>query len=57
VRLFPTGFKGTHVDLDEVSAARAKSAWVDCPGINAAVLATAGCGAEHRRGGALVITR
>jgi diacylglycerol kinase (ATP) len=35
VRLLPTVFKGTHVDLDEVSTARAKSVWVDCPGINA----------------------
>lgn len=35
IRLFPTVFKGTHVDLDEVSTARARSVWVDCPGINA----------------------
>ena len=34
VRLFPTVMKGTHVDLDEVSAARAGSIQVDCPGIN-----------------------
>ncbi|HWF28486.1 MAG TPA: diacylglycerol kinase [Mycobacterium sp.] len=34
VRLFPTVMKGTHVDLDEVSTARAKSIHVDCPGIN-----------------------
>jgi diacylglycerol kinase (ATP) len=35
IRLFPTVFKGTHVDLDEVSTARAKVITVDCPGINA----------------------
>lgn len=35
VRLFPTVFRGTHVDLDEVSTARAQSARVECPGINA----------------------
>jgi diacylglycerol kinase (ATP) len=34
VRLFPTVMKGTHVDLDEVSTARAKSIHVECPGIN-----------------------
>jgi diacylglycerol kinase (ATP) len=34
VRLFPTVMKGTHVDLDEVSTARAKSINVECPGIN-----------------------
>jgi diacylglycerol kinase (ATP) len=35
IRLFPTVFKGTHVDLDEVSTARAKVITVHCPGINA----------------------
>lgn len=34
VRLFPTVMKGTHVTLDEVSTARAKSIRVECPGIN-----------------------
>ena len=34
VRLFPTVMKGTHVNLDEVSTARAKSSHVECPGIN-----------------------
>jgi diacylglycerol kinase (ATP) len=34
VRLFPTVMKGTHVNLDEVSTARAKSIHVKCPGIN-----------------------
>jgi diacylglycerol kinase (ATP) len=34
LRLFPTVMKGTHVDLDEVSTARATSIHVDCPGIN-----------------------
>ena len=34
VRLFPTVVKGTHVELDEVSTARAKSIHVECPGIN-----------------------
>ncbi|WP_217159712.1 diacylglycerol kinase [[Mycobacterium] fortunisiensis] len=35
VRLFPTVFKGTHVDLDEVSTRRARTVHVECPGINA----------------------
>ncbi len=35
IRLFPTVFKGTHVDLDEVSTARAQTITVDSPGINA----------------------
>jgi diacylglycerol kinase (ATP) len=34
-RLFPTVFKGTHVDLDEVTTDRAGSILVDSPGINA----------------------
>ena len=34
IRLFPTVMKGTHIDLDEVSTARAKSIHVECPGIN-----------------------
>jgi len=35
VRLFPTVFKGTHVELDEVRTERAHTVTVDCPGINA----------------------
>jgi diacylglycerol kinase (ATP) len=35
IRLFPTVFRGTHVDLDEVTTARARSIYVDSPGINA----------------------
>jgi diacylglycerol kinase (ATP) len=35
VRLFPTVFKGTHVDLDDVTTARAARVQVECPGINA----------------------
>lgn len=35
IRLFPTVFKGTHVNLDEVRTARAKTITVDSPGINA----------------------
>jgi diacylglycerol kinase (ATP) len=35
VRLFPTVFKGTHIHLDDVTTARAKSIHVECPGINA----------------------
>jgi diacylglycerol kinase (ATP) len=35
IRLFPTVFKGTHVELDEVRTARAKTITVDSPGINA----------------------
>ncbi len=34
VRLFPTVMKGTHVDLDEVTTARARTIHVECPGIN-----------------------
>ncbi|OBG41479.1 diacylglycerol kinase [Mycobacterium sp. E3198] len=34
VRLFPTVMKGTHVNLDEVTTARAKTIHVECPGIN-----------------------
>lgn len=34
VRLFPTVLKGTHVELDEVTTARAKTIHVECPGIN-----------------------
>jgi diacylglycerol kinase (ATP) len=33
--LFPTVFKGTHVDLDEVRTERARTITVDSPGINA----------------------
>jgi diacylglycerol kinase (ATP) len=35
VRLFPTVFKGKHIDLDEVTTYRAKTITVECPGINA----------------------
>ncbi len=35
IRLFPTVFKGTHVDLKQVRTARARVITVDCPGINA----------------------
>ncbi len=35
IRLFPTVFKGTHVDLDEVTTERARTVTVDSPGINA----------------------
>ena len=35
IRLFPTVFKGTHVDLDEVTTARARTLTIACPGINA----------------------
>ena len=35
IRLFPTVFKGTHVELDRVTTARAKRIKVDSPGINA----------------------
>ena len=35
IRLFPTVFKGTHVDLDEVRTARAHRITVDSRGINA----------------------
>jgi diacylglycerol kinase (ATP) len=34
IRLFPTVFKGTHVALDEVRTARARTITVDSPGIN-----------------------
>ena len=35
IRLFPTVFKGTHVDLDDVSTERARTIRVESPGINA----------------------
>ena len=35
MRLFPTVFKGTHVDLDEVITDRARTVTVSSPGINA----------------------
>jgi diacylglycerol kinase (ATP) len=34
VRFFPTALKGTHINLDEVTTARAKTIHVECPGIN-----------------------
>lgn len=35
IRLLPTVFKGTHVDLEEVSTDRARTVTVESPGINA----------------------
>jgi len=35
IRLFPTVFKGTHVNLDEVTVDRARTITVESPGINA----------------------
>jgi diacylglycerol kinase (ATP) len=35
IRLFPTVFKGTHVNLPEITTRRAATVHVDCPGINA----------------------
>lgn len=35
VRLFPTVFKGTHVNLPEVTTRRARTVTIDVPGINA----------------------
>jgi diacylglycerol kinase (ATP) len=35
IRLFPTVFKGTHVNLPEITTKRAATVHVDCPGINA----------------------
>lgn len=35
IRLFPTVFKGTHVDLDAVTTDRAATITIECPGINA----------------------
>jgi diacylglycerol kinase (ATP) len=35
IRLFPTVYRGSHVDLDEVTTARATSVDVESPGINA----------------------
>ena len=35
IRLFPTVFKGTHIELDEVTTARARTISVESPGINA----------------------
>lgn len=35
IRLFPTVYQGTHLDLDEVTTARATSISVESPGINA----------------------
>ncbi len=35
IRLFPTVYKGTHVNLDQVTTARATSVDVESPGINA----------------------
>jgi diacylglycerol kinase (ATP) len=34
IRFFPSALKGTHVELDEVTTARAKTVEVECPGIN-----------------------
>ncbi len=35
IRLFPTVFKGAHIDLDEVTTDRARTVTVESPGINA----------------------
>ena len=35
IRLFPTVFRGTHIDLEQVTTARASSIRVESPGINA----------------------
>ncbi len=35
IRLFPTVFKGTHINLDEVTTERARTVTVESPGINA----------------------
>jgi diacylglycerol kinase (ATP) len=35
IRLFPTVFKGTHIELDEVTTERARTITVESPGINA----------------------
>ncbi|MET0700287.1 MAG: diacylglycerol kinase [Mycobacterium sp.] len=35
IRLFPTVFRGTHIDLDDVTTDRASTITVDSPGINA----------------------
>ena len=35
IRLFPTVFRGTHVELEEVTTERAAVMTVECPGINA----------------------
>ena len=35
IRLFPTVFKGTHIDLDEVTTERARTVTVESPGITA----------------------
>ncbi|CAN5367931.1 diacylglycerol kinase [soil metagenome] len=35
IRLFPTVFKGTHIDLDDVTTDRAATITVESPGINA----------------------
>lgn len=35
IQLFPTVFKGTHIDLDEVTTDRARTILVESPGINA----------------------
>jgi diacylglycerol kinase (ATP) len=34
IRLFPRVYKGTHIDLDEVTTARVKTVDVESPGIN-----------------------
>ncbi|QLL10301.1 diacylglycerol kinase [Mycobacterium vicinigordonae] len=34
IRFFPTAIRGTHIELDEVTTARASTVEVECPGIN-----------------------
>ena len=59
VRLFPTVMKGTHVELDEVSTARAKSIHVECPASTSTPTATspARCPPRSPRCPALQILR
>ncbi|HEU0192397.1 MAG TPA: diacylglycerol kinase [Mycobacterium sp.] len=44
LRLFPTVFKGTHVNLDDVTTSRVRSVYVECPGINAYADGDYACG-------------
>ena len=44
IRLFPTVYKGTHVNLDQVTTARATSVDVESPGINAYADGDYACG-------------
>ena len=61
IRLFPTVFKGTHVDLDEVRTARARTITVDSPAASTptpTASTSARCRSRCRRSaGALKILR